>query len=82
MFSILDLYAKRMNLFNQDILKEYVSRKIINSKNIELKSKPIEYHMLIGGFLQERLFSIWLLSNFRQSEIYYKNFTFMENHIL
>jgi hypothetical protein len=82
MFSILDLYAKMMNLFNQDILKEYVSRKIINSKNIELKSKPIEYHMLIGGFLQERLFSIWLLSNFRQSEIYYKNFTFMENHIL
>ena len=82
MFSILDLYAKRMNLFNRDILKEYVSRKIRNSKNIELRSKPIEYHMLIGGFLQERIFSIWVLSNFKQSEIYYKNFTFMENHIL
>ena len=37
--------------------------------------------MLIGGFLQERLFSVWILSNFRQSEIYYKDFTFMENNI-
>jgi hypothetical protein len=37
--------------------------------------------MLIGGFLQERLFSVWVLSNFRQSEIYYKDFKFMEDNM-
>jgi hypothetical protein len=44
-------------------------------------SKPLEYHMLIGGFLQERLFTIWLLANFRQDEIYYKDFEFMEDSV-
>ena len=81
LFSILDAYATRMNFLNRDILKWYVSNKL-NYTSIGLRLKPIEYHMLIGGFLQERIFSVWVLSNFKQSEIYYKDFTFMENHIL
>lgn len=81
LFSILDAYAIRMNFFNRDVLKGYVSNKLNYYQTIGLRSKPIEYHMLIGGFLQERIFSVWVLSNFRQSEIYYKDFTFMENNI-
>ena len=70
-----------MNFFNRDVLKEYISNKLNHYQTIGLRSKPIEYHMLIGGFLQERIFSAWVISNFRQSEIYYKDFTFMENNI-
>ena len=70
-----------MNFFNRDVLKEYVSSKLNYYHTIGLRSKPIKYHMLIGGFLQERIFSTWVISNFRQSEIYYKDFTFMENNI-
>ena len=81
LFSILNAYAIRMNLLNRDVLKEYVSNKL-KYATFELRSKPIEYHMLIGGFLQERIFSIWILSNFRKSEIYFKDFKFMENRIL
>ena len=81
LFSILDAYATRMNFFNRDVLKEYVSNKLKYAA-FELRSKPIDYHMLIGGFLQERIFSVWLLSNFRQSEIYFKDFKLMENKIL
>ena len=80
MFSILDEYADRMNLLDYNTLKGYVSSKL-RYPSVSLKSKPIEYHMLIGGFLQERLFSVGCLSNFRQSEIFYKDFTFMENNI-
>ena len=69
-----------MNFFNRDVLKWYVSNKLNYYLSIGLRAKPIEYHMLIGGFLQERIFSVWVLSNFRQSEIFYKDFTFMENN--
>jgi hypothetical protein len=80
MFSILDEYATRMNFLDYNTLKGYVSSKL-RYPAVNLKSKPIEYHMLIGGFLQERLFSVWVLSNFRQSEIYYKDFKFMEDNM-
>ena len=80
MFSILDEYANRMHFLDYNTLKGYVSSKL-RYPAVNLKSKPIEYHMLIGGFLQERLFSVWVLSNFRQSEIYYKDFKFMEDNM-
>jgi hypothetical protein len=47
MFSILDEYATRMNFLDYNTLKGYVSSKL-RYPAVSLKSKPIEYHMLIG----------------------------------
>lgn len=80
LFSILDTYANRFNFLNEDVLRGYVSSKL-RYPSVGLKTKSIDYYMLIGGFLQERLFSVWVLSNYKQSEIYYKDFKFMEDHL-
>lgn len=77
-FSILNGYASKFNFLNENVLKCYVESKI-NTKKKPFHNKPTQYHMLIGGFLQERIFSTWILSNFKQSEIYYKDFKFMES---
>ena len=74
MFPILDEYFNRFGFINKERLKGYVSRKMTH----EMKVKPVEYHMLIGGFLQERLFTAWVLKNFSQDQIYYQDFVFME----
>ena len=74
MFPILDEYFNRFEFINRERLKGYVSRKMTH----EMKSRPVEYHMLIGGFLQERLFTAWVLNNFQQDQIYYQDFVFME----
>ena len=76
LFSVLDAYAKRMDLFDKNALRRQVASKLRNNTN-----KPIQYHMLIGGFLQERIFTIWVLSNYRQDEIYYKDFKLMESNM-
>jgi hypothetical protein len=79
MFPILDEYFTSFGFDNRDRLFGYVKNRM--PKTIDFKIKPLEYHMLIGGFLQERLFTIWVLANFRQDEIYYKDFEFMEDSV-
>ena len=74
MFPIIDEYFNRFGYINKDKLKRYVSNRMTSV----MKVKPVEYHMLIGGFLQERLFTTWVLKNFQQEQIYYQDFVFME----
>jgi hypothetical protein len=80
MFSIIRKYEERFHFDDESTLRKYVKDKLKNPSS-GIMSKPLEYHMLIGGFLQERLFTIWLLANFRQDEIYYKDFEFMEDSV-
>ena len=77
LFAVLDEYSKRFGFDDEERLKSYVKNKLRNPSK-DLKIKPIEYHMLIGGFIQERLFTSWILKRFTQSEIYYKDFKFMD----
>jgi hypothetical protein len=76
MFPILDEYFTSFGFDNRDRLFGYVKNRM--PKTIDFKIKPLEYHMLIGGFLQERLFTTWVLKNFDKDDIYYKDFKFME----
>ena len=80
MFSIIRKYEERFHFDDESTLRKYVKDKLKNPSS-GIMSKPLEYHMLIGGFLQERLFTIWILANFRQDEIYYKDFEFMEDSV-
>lgn len=76
MFHILDEYFTSFGFDNRDRLFGYVKNRM--PKTIDFRIKPLEYHMLIGGFLQERLFTTWVLNNFDKDDIYYKDFKFME----
>lgn len=76
MFPIIDEYFTSFGFDNKDRLLGYVNSRM--PRSINFKMKPLEYHMLIGGFLQERLFTTWILNKFQQDEIYYKDFKFME----
>ena len=77
LFPVLAEYSKRFGFDDEEKLRNYVKNKLRNPSK-DLQSKPLEYHMLIGGFIQERLFTAWVLQRFKQNEIYYKDFKFME----
>ena len=77
LFPVLNEYEHRFGFDKKERLEGYVKNKMVNATT-EAKQRPISYHMLIGGFLQERLFTAWCLTRFKQHEIYYKDFTFME----
>jgi len=79
-FTVLERYFYDMGFENKDVLEKYV-RERINGKRKEILSRPVNYHMLIGGFLQERLYSAWLLSNFDINKIKFVDFKFLENDI-
>jgi hypothetical protein len=78
MFPVLDEYFNQFGFNNRNKLEGYVKTKLTNNAAIT-RQKPLEYHMLIGGFLQERLFTTWILHNFKQEDILYKDFKYMDN---
>ena len=75
LFGVLKLYSDAFGFDDHTTLRRYVTQKVSSSQN-RLEKTDIAYHSLIGGFLQERLFTIWLLSKYSVGQILKKNFTF------
>ena len=80
LFPVLQTYAEKTNSFDREYLRTYVTG-VYNMNLSVLGKKPISYHMLLGGFIQERLFTVWLLANFKKEEIVIKDFKFMDKSI-
>lgn len=77
LFGVLGYYSDYFGLDDPNTLRRYVEKKISESIYL-LKNTDINYQSLIGGFLQERLASIYILKTFKDNEILTKDFTLME----
>lgn len=77
LFGVLGYYVEYFGFNNTDVLRRYVEKKISESM-CSLKNTDISYHSLIGGFIQERLASVYIIGNFGDNDIIMKDFKLME----
>lgn len=66
LFGVLSEFRKRFNLQTIDDVKQHVINAINNGKLNGIKGKDIDYQMRIGGYLAERIFTAFALSNFNK----------------
>lgn len=78
LFGTLKYYTEYYNLEDPISLRRHVSEKL-SQATVRPKNMDINYQSLIGGFIQERLASIWILHKFNEKQIMTRNFTLFEN---
>ena len=66
LFGILDEFRKRFGLNTIDDVKQHVIDAITTGKLKGIKGRDVDYQMRIGGYLAERIFTAFVLSNFKK----------------
>lgn len=84
LFSSLNAYLAFANVHTPDELYKHVSYNMQVGKYVryqgmkEIPQEAIKWQMLIGGFLSERLWTLWLLHNFSKDRILEREYIKME----
>lgn len=78
LFDTLKYYTEYYNLEDPISLRRHVSEKL-SQATVRPKNMDIDYQSLIGGFIQERLASVWILHKFNERQILTRKFTLFEN---
>lgn len=86
LFECLGLYLKSTNIKTKDDLEKHVKYNIETGKYIRYKGNQVspeafKWQTEIGGFLSERIWTLWLLHNFKKERIYELPYIKMENNM-
>lgn len=86
MFGCLNKYLDILHIKDKEDLTSHVVFGMYKGfyqrySNYSIPKEVIDWQMLIGGFLSERLWTLWLLHNFKKEEIYEIPYNKMESNM-
>ena len=86
LFDCLNHYLELANIKNFDDLLDHVKYNIETGKYIRYENEPVsdaavKWQTEIGGFLSERIWTLWLQHNFSHDKIYELPYIKMENNM-